>query len=156
MNQQDKRFLLGTTQQIQKLELPCLQSNFRETLVCLTWIQVDKTIQACTVHLVLLGLAWNRLFQENTAGTWKHPRHSKLHCRFQRDKDTVWQILYSWGNSDLLGNLCSLRKQSCSKRLLGTRNTVPYSKTGYNCLQGKAGLCCSPPHSNVQVDMVLH
>lgn len=55
----------------------------------------------------------------------------------------------------LQGNLCSLWKQSYSKNLLGTPNTVPYSRMGYNSLQGKAGLCCSPPRSNVQVDMVL-
>lgn len=76
-------------------------SDFQETLACLTWIQVDKTIQACTVHLVLLGLAWNRPFQEDTAGTWKHPRYLKHHCTFQEDKDTEWQIWYSWGSSDL-------------------------------------------------------
>lgn len=80
---------------------PLYQSDRQETLVCLMWIQVDKTIQACTVHLVLLGLAWNRPFQEDTAGTWKYPRYLKLHCRFQGDRDTEWQILYSWGNSDL-------------------------------------------------------
>lgn len=56
----------------------------------------------------------------------------------------------------LQGNLCSLWKQSYSKNLLGTPNIVPYSRMGYNSLQGKAGLCCSPPCSNVQVDTVLH
>lgn len=156
MNQQDKRLLLGTAQKIQTLELPCPLSDFQETLACLTWIQVDKTIQACTVHLVLLGLAWNRPFQEDTAGTWKHPRYLKHHCTFQEDKDTEWQIWYSWGSSDLQGNLCSLWKQSHSKNLLGTPNTAPYSRMGCNSLQDKAGLCCSPLHSNVQVGTVLH
>lgn len=56
----------------------------------------------------------------------------------------------------LQGNLCSLWKQSHSKNLLGTPNTAPYSRMGCNSLQDKAGLCCSPLHSNVQVGTVLH
>lgn len=55
----------------------------------------------------------------------------------------------------LQGSLCSLQKQTCSKSLLGTPNTVPCSRMGCKSPQGMAGLCCSPPHSNVPVDMVL-
>lgn len=92
------------------------------------------------------------------------------HATQSNDKSTpnscrgIWwslkQNLPEWvgrcNHTHLQGSLCSSWKQLCSKSLLGTPDTVPYSKMGYNSLQGMAGLCCSPPRSNVQVDMVHH